>query len=381
MIEWRIFMNCSDVKNKLPDYLEDKCSSEEKLEISEHISTCPHCMKALEELDEPILNNANYHKSLDTGKLLSRARKVLILKVTTTTVLSIIMLISIFFVIIPGILKAVRYPKIPDITRSLADITQFTSPSPVGGYGNSLASFGDYNFNITVYTYEMTGTKQKGPGEVERKFNMITGTFESPVQPLTQFIHPNVTVSDELLEKRTSSIAKKNLIKNGDATVAVVDISLKSVLGLEEVVTSLKDLDVKVIWMAVECGSEGFKPKNMSNGQNQYVQWGIPGQLFNPTRMSSAEIDYSSPVKYEKTVIEELNWLEENKHYIATDKSLLKFQGFDNTVGNKAKYIIDNGLKVYGLRITGPSTELSKLSDKLHIRMEEVMDIDFYNWN
>lgn len=373
-------MNCKDVINKLPYYLSEQCSSEEKLEISKHISICPDCMKAFEELDESVLENKGHLKSLDTGKLLSKARKSLIIKVATTTILSIIILISAFFVVIPTILKAVSSPKLPNITRSLADITQFTSPTPVGGYGNSWTSFSDYSFNITAYTFEITGTKQKGSREVERKFNMITGTYQSPVQPFVQFIHPDVTVSDELLESRASTIAKKNLIKNGDDTVAVVDISLKSVLSLEEVVTSLKDLDVNVIWMAVECGSEDFKPKNMNNNQNQYIQWGIPGQLLIPNRTSPIEFDYSNPSSYEKAVIEELKWLDENKNYIASDKSLLKFQGFDNSVGSKAKYIIDNGLKVYGLRITGPSTELSKLGDKLSIRMEEVMDIDFYYW-
>lgn len=374
-------MDCKDVKNKLLHYLSKQCSLEEKLEISNHISTCPHCMKDLDQLEEPIFKNTDHIKSLDTGKLLGKARKALILRVAITTMLSIIILISTFFVLTPGILKAVTSPKLPNITRSLADITQFTSPVPVSGYGNSLASFGNYSFSITAYTYEMIGTKQKGASEVKSKYNMITGTYQSPVKPLVQFTHPDVTVSDKLLESRTSAIAKETLIKNGDATVAVVDISLKSVLSLEEVVTSLKDLDVKVIWMAVECGSEDFKPKNMSNGQNQYVQWGVPGQLFNPNRMDTAEFDYSSPPKYEKAVIEELKWLANNKKFIAADKSLLKFQGYDNSVGNKAKYIIDNGLKIYGLRITGPSTELSKLEDKLKIRIEEVMDIDFYYWN
>jgi len=374
-------MNCIDVKNKLPKYLADQCSVEEKLEMSKHISTCPHCMDALDELEEPIIKNKDYHKSLDTGKLLNKARKTLILKVTTTTVLSIIMLISVFFIIIPGVLTTMRYPKINDITRSLVDITQFTSPSPVGGYGNSLASFGKYSFDVTAYTHYMTGTKLTGSGEVERKFNMITGTYQSPVQPFTQFIHPKVAVSDELLKSRTPAIAKKILTKNGESTVAVVDISLNSVLSLEEVVASLKDLDVKVIWMSVECGSEDFKPQNMSNGQNQYVQWGIPGKLFIQNNIGPSELDYSNPSQYEKVVIEELKWLEENKHYIAADKSLLKFQNYDNSVGNKAKYIIDNGLKVYGLRVTGPSTELSKLDSVFDIRMEEVKSIDFYYWD
>lgn len=373
-------MNCSDAKNKLADYLEDRCSSEEKLELSKHISTCPHCMKALDELEEPILYSKTSHIALDTGKLLNKARKDLIFKVATTTILSIVILISVFLVIIPGILKAVRFSKLPVLTRSLADITQFTSPSKVGGHGNSFPSFGEYSFDIKAYTYDITGTKQKGNREVTSKFNMLTGTYQSPVQPFVQFIHPKVTVSDELSVNRTSAIAKRTLIKNGNATVAVVDISLKSVLSLEEVVTSLKGLDVDVIWMAVECGNEGFKPKNMSNGLNQYVQWGIPGRLFNTDRIGHAEFDYTSPAQYEKEVIEELKWLEKNKRYISADKSLLKFQGFNNTVGNNAKYIIDNGIKIYGLRITGPSSELSKLDTALDIRREEVVDVDFYYW-
>jgi len=118
----------------------------------------------------------------------------------------------------------------------------------------------------------------------------------------------------------------------------------------------------------------------MSSGQNQYVQWGIPTKLFNPTKVDPVELDYSNPSQFEKAVLEELKWLEDNKHYIAADKSMLKFQGYDNSVGDNAEYIIHHGLKIYGLRITGPSSELSKLDSFFDIRMENVIDIDFYYW-
>ena len=374
-------MNCSDVKNKLTHYLSDECSPEEKFEISKHISTCPECMQALEELDKPILKNISNIKPLDTGKLLNNARKALVLKVTATTIASIIIIISTFFVLIPGILKTIQYPKITNITRSLIDIVQFTSPSPVGGYGNSLASFGSYSFNISAYTHDITGTKKKDSREINRNFNMLTGTFKSPAPHLSQFIHPSVKVSDEFLSRITPDIAKKILTKNGDTTVATVDLSLKATLSLDEVTAALEDLDLKVIWMAVECGSEGEQPKNMSTGKNQYIQWGIPGQLFNANNSNSPEFKLSNVSEYEKSIMEELKWLDENKHYITADKSLLKFNDLDNSVGNRAKYIIDNGIKVYGLRITGPSSELSKLDARLSIRAEEVIDIDFYYWN
>jgi hypothetical protein len=375
-------MNCSDVKNKLPEYLTDQFNSNEKLEISKHLSTCPHCMKALEELDEPIINKTDELKSLDAVKLLSKARKTLILKVAITTLLSIMIFISSFFVVIPGILKAIRYPNISDITRSLVDITQFTSPSQVGGYGNSLAPFGGYSFKISAYTNDIVGTKRKNSNSVDRNFNMLSGTFQSPAPHLSQFIHPNVVVPDEFLKERTSDMTKKILVKNGENTVATVNISLNSLLSLKELANSIKDLDIKVIWMAVECGSEGQQPKNMSSSQNQYIQWGIPGKLFNPQNLNTTtEFSYLNLSEYEKTMIEELKWLDKNKKYIAADKSLLKFQHLDNSVGNKAKYILDNGFKVYGLKLTGPSSELSKLDSRLSIRAEEVIDIDFYYWN
>jgi hypothetical protein len=258
---------------------------------------------------------------------------------------------------------------------------QFTSPSPVGGYGNSLASFGSYSFNISAYTHDITGIKKKDPREINRNFNLLTGTFKSPAPHLSQFIHPSVKVSDEFLSRITPDIAKKILTKNGDTTVATVDLSLKATLSLDEVTAALEDLDLKVIWMAVECGSEGEQPKNMSTGKNQYIQWGIPGQLFNANNSNSPEFKLSNVSEYEKSIMEELKWLDENKHYITADKSLLKFNDLDNSVGNRAKYIIDNGIKVYGLRITGPSSELSKLDARLSIRAEEVIDIDFYYWN
>jgi hypothetical protein len=374
-------MNCSDVKNKLPEYLTDQCNSNEKLEISKHISTCPHCMKALEELDEPIINKTDELKSLDAAKLLSRARKTLILKVVTTTLLSIMIFMSSFFVVVPGVLKAIIYPNIANITRSLVDITQFTSPWQVGGYGNSLAPFGGYSFKISTYTNDIVGTKMKNSNSVDRTFNMLSGTFQSPAPHLSQFIHPTVTVSDKFLKERTSDITKKTLMKNGENTVATVNISLNCLLSLKEVANSIKDLDIKVIWMAVECGSEGQQPKNMSSSQNQYIQWGIPGKLFSTQNLNTTEFNYLNVSEYEKTMIEELKWLDKNKKYIAADKSLLKFQHLDNSIGNRAKYILDNGFKVYGLKLTGPSPELSKLNSILDIRLEEVTDIDFYYWN
>lgn len=374
-------MNCDEIRNKLPSYLAGECSTEERIEISNHISSCHDCRNALDELDTPILNDAAYSKALDTAKILKKARKTLILRVVTISLLSILSLISIFFVIVPGILKDIRYPKLPDITRALIDVTQFSSPSPVVGYGNSLASFGKYDFNISVFTADITGTKKKNSAAITRNFNMLTGNFQSTIPHTSQFIHPKVKVSDEIIKESDPDISNKILKKNADTTVATVDLSLNSTISLENAASALKDLDLKVIWLAVECGSEGEQPKNMNTNKNQYVQWGIPGQLYTSYAANSVEFNSTNLSQYKKSIYEELEWLDKNKKYISAEKSLLKFNVFDNSVGDKANYVTANGIKVYGLRITGPSSELLKLKDKFDIRIEDIFDLDFYYWH
>jgi hypothetical protein len=373
-------MNCNDVKENIQRYLDDECNSEEKHEISTHISNCPNCMKLLDELESQIFQNKDYSNSINTKKVLNKARKTLIFKVISTTIISIIIFISMFFVVIPGVFKFVYYPKISDITRTLSDITQFTSPYTVVGFGNKHAGFGKYSFDIETYTKEIIGAKNKSSTTISRNFNMISGTYESPVTPFVQFIHPNIQLSNTLSQRLSPTKAVNTLKKNSDTTVALVDISLNSVTSLENLLESLKDLDLKIVWMAVECGNEEFKVSNMSSGQNQYVQWGIPGSLFTNETLFSEELNYKNP-EYEKRVLEELKWLDENKKYISANKSLMKYQNFDNRVLDNAKYILDNGIKIYGIRVTGPSSELIKINDKLDVRTEEVIDMDFYNWN
>ena len=59
---------------------------------------------------------------------------------------------------------------------------------------------------------------------------------------------------------------------------------------------------------------------------------------------------------------------------------MLRVNGINNSVDEKASYILKNGIKVYGLRITAPSSELLKLSDSIDPRVMIVVDMDFWNW-
>lgn len=44
------------------------------------------------------------------------------------------------------------------------------------------------------------------------------------------------------------------------------------------------------------------------------------------------------------------------------------------------QYVKDNGVKVYGMVITGPSKELLKLQNSPHVRYATLGDIEVWNW-
>ncbi|MBC8062128.1 MAG: anti sigma factor C-terminal domain-containing protein [Clostridiaceae bacterium] len=150
-------------------------------------------------------------------------------------------------------------------------------------------------------------------------------------------------------------------------------------MSLKNMSDLLKQYDINILWMAVECGEEKTKPKDIS-GLNQYILWGIPGKPFikNSIDSSLAKGDYE---QYENQIMNELKWLNENKNIIIPDKDLLKQNGIDNSVNTKADYVLKNGIKIYGVQITGPTKELLKLQKENFIRFEEVKDIGFWFWH
>jgi|GEM_PF-2097209 len=376
-------MKCSDVKESLSKYISGTCSNEERDEISRHLSECPECMKEMTALDNDDLNNnAIIPNDKEVEKALIKARKKLIAKISIKVTGVILAAACILFLVVPGILNMTRMLNLSKYSRALVDLTQFSQPVNVGGYGNSFKGLQFYSTTLSAFTYEEIGTEKKPAAPIEAKLSLLTGNmiykdFKGP-----SFIHPEISPEGSYLDEASPEKAKKILTKNGDNTVAKINLSLSKIINLKEIEKLLNDYDVKITWMAVECGEENFKPKNMSMGQNQYIQWGIPGTLFiREPDMHSIELNKNNIKEYSEKVIEEMTWLSNNKKYVKNDTELMKDNSINNGVGSKAAYVVKNGLKIYGLQLTGPTKELLKLQDSLDIRFENVTDIDFWFWN
>lgn len=366
-------MKCNDVRNKLDDYLNGRTTIEERENISEHLSSCNECMDEfvkLEGVDFNIVKEKNILK--DVSKKFNR-------KIVRLVICTIIILFSSIYVFIPGVFRAIRFSELDKLTSALADVVQFTQGVNVGGYGNSYPEGKPYTMEFSVYTHTKTGTKVKGMGEVKVDMNVITGIAYSPTSIGSQFFHPTISPIKDYSKAVTKEAAIKMLESNGEDTVATTNISLNQTISIEEVALILSEYDVDVLWMAVESGREGLKPKNMSFGQNQVIQWGIPGKLFAKDG-KGIEFKPGTEVEYKAAVIKEMEWLNKNKKLLKPNRNLLKNNGIDSSVSTSVEYVLKNGIKIYGLKLTGPTKELLRLQKSFNIRFEEIVDIDFWYW-
>lgn len=369
-------MDCKYIKDNLENYLSGNISDEDNDKISEHLSDCDECMKFMLKKSESNPNNLN-------KKVFLKTRKKLIARIILTTILFIISSYILISVVIPGIGRIVLFSgsNFDNHTRAFADIIQFSETSNVGGYGNSFDKGPSFHTNLQSYTHTYSGIKVEPSRTYETKLYYFKKGIESPIDIFVDFIHPKTLINEPLSQNDTVEKSKKILNKNGDATVTTVNISLNNFLNFNDIENLLENYDVKILWMAIESGEENIKPKNLSNGLNQYIQWGIPGKLFSHTTpFNNSELTSDNTKEYEKLILNEMKWLDENKNLIKPNKSLLKHNNIDNSVGNKAKYVLDNGIKIYGLKLTGPSDEILRIHKVLDIRYETVDKIDFWYW-
>ncbi len=370
-------MRCNEVQNMFPEYLAGTLDENVKMQIDNHLKTCDTCSRELKILNEDIKLEFT-DNVIDKRRILKKTRfkfNMAIFRVVIITlgVLSLIFTTPLIALQIRGTMGYENQ------FRALIDIIQFTQPNKINMWGNSLESF-SFSQTLKIGVRPVIGHSYGEQFEYETKMSLLTGKVTVPVHIGANFIHPDLfkTASfDSMKDKKTQS---EILRKNSDNTVATVDYSLKKTISLKDVENLIGNFDIEVCWMAIETGFENLQPKNLYLENQQVYQWGIPNKLFKFGNIVSEEFKKGNVQEYEKSILNELKWLDDNKNILKPDPKLLKINGIDNSVGEKASYILKNGIKVYGLRITGPSSELLKLTEQIDPRVMILVDMDFWNW-
>ncbi|KNY25969.1 anti sigma factor C-terminal domain-containing protein [Pseudobacteroides cellulosolvens] len=372
-------MKCNEVLKLLPEYLAGTLDASVKMQVDNHIKNCDACSKEMKLLNEDIKFDFKQNSIIDQSRILKKTR----FKFNMAIFRIVLIILGVLFLVLitPFIAWQIRAGiGREDQMRAFMDIIQFTQPNKVNMWGNSALESLSFSESLKIGARPVIGRNYGEQKEYVGKMSTITGKVTVPAYIGADFIHPNLFMDTKFDRSKDVKVQSGILSKNLDNSVATVDYSLKKIISVPEVENLIGNYDVEVSWMAVEAGIENLKPKNISFENQQVLQWGIPGKLSNPGRFHFAEFKKGNVIEYEKLVLEELKWLNENKNILKPDPSLLKDNGIDSSVAEKASHILKNGIKVYGLRITGPSSELVKLTSNLDPRFMTVVDMDFWNW-
>lgn len=368
-------MNCKDVEKRLPDYLAGTCAEAEKEMIAGHLEKCRRCSGLARQMEEPV-GKAELEDGDTTApvkKVLRRTSRKFTLRVAGTCFAALALLALAWFVslLIGG---GLGFAHLKKSQRALYDLVQFSQPDRVVAYGNGPIN-GLLQVPISVYVRPYTGLNPQEQREYMARMSAFTGKFESPAGFGSGFLHPAVADSDDdtiLPEPLTT------LERSGENTVATVNLSFNDTKTVEEVTAMTGPYDVKLLWMAVEAGVETVIPRNMSLS-GQALQWGLPG-TFSQFQGDEIELAPGNVQDYLAAVLDELEWLDRNRKRIKPARSLLKSNGLDNSVGEKAAYILEHGIHIYGLQVTGPSGELVRLIEDIPVREVVIVDVDFWYW-
>jgi hypothetical protein len=281
---------------------------------------------------------------------------------------------------VPVLLGGVQSLNQVKASRVLMDDIQFSQPDKVNSWGNGAIERGSMTIPFTSSVLPQIGKKFGQQKDFKCGMSLLTGKVSAPVIIGAQFTHPAL-FKDMLPDRYQSPDAQSAILeKNSGTTVATVNFSLDRLINLTDAANLLDRFDIDICWLAVEAGVENLVPRNMTFQNQQVLQWGIPGKLSKPGEFDYAVLRKDNAADYERAVLDEMEWLDQNKNFLAPDKLLLRDNGIDSSVKGKASYVLQNGIKIYGLQVTGPSSELLKLKNDLHPRLMMVVDMDFWNW-
>ncbi|KZD36797.1 sigma-M negative effector [Bacillus mycoides] len=371
-------MGCAEFKKLWTKYEKGTLTHDEQEQLESHIETCAECGAHLDELlakSEPVKK-----------KLPPKDLKVPFWRIKwkhRLQTFGFILSICIVIYIIGGGLSAFYFQanndkRLEEIREVPSLALEATIPnSRVMGGGTSVEAF--FRTNSSFDLVRTVGKKEMPLGTVETKsflssVDVTKQTWMNPFyQPKLFFVHPKTKQGDYL--KDSSKKVWDTLAKVHDGTVAEVAISFDKTYTLKELepllysIFEAQELPPTPVWYALDTGQER---KNVDD----YILHGGEAIGFpEHVRFLDSNADkYKTP---EDQVIEMMRVLSIHKKTVSKIAALPEKE---LNLDKRYKYVKDNGVKVYGIVITGPSKELLKLQNSPHVRYATLGDIEVWNW-
>ncbi|MGU3352004.1 anti-sigma factor [Bacillus wiedmannii] len=371
-------MGCTEFKKLWEKYENGTLTHDEQEQLESHIETCEECevyLDALLSKSEPI------KKRLPPQNL-----KVPFWRIKwkhRLQTLGFILSICIVIYIIGGILSAFYFQSNNDKRleeiRSVPSLAlEATIPnSRVMGGGTNVEAFFRTNSHFNVV--KTVGKKEIPLGTLETSsflssVNVLNNSWMNTFyQPKLFFVHPKTEQGDYL--KESSKKVWDTLAKVHEGTVAEIAISFDKAYTLKELepllynVFEAQELPPTPLWYALDTGQE------KTNVEDHILHGGEA--IGFPEHIRFLDSDTENQKTPEDTVIEMIRIL---STHTETVSKIAIIPEKELKLDKRYQYVKDNGVKVYGMVITGPSKELLKLQNSPNVRYATLGDIEVWNW-
>jgi hypothetical protein len=158
-----------------------------------------------------------------------------------------------------------------------------------------------------------------------------------------------------------------------EGTVSEMAVSFDTTYSTNEIKDLLKDYDLDITWYAVYTGLED----KIDAGTPLFAfhgVWGFADSSYSTPSNTTINLD---EVIGEKYFLDNMQFLTENQKII---KKIYRGNPTQLRLDERYNYLQNNGIKVYGVVVTGPSKELLKLRDLSFIQHPALGDVALYNW-
>ncbi|MFF0829046.1 anti-sigma factor [Brevibacillus sp. NPDC003359] len=268
-----------------------------------------------------------------------------------------------------------------DIFRVAKAMVNFTQPGvSVGGSGSQVGLF--YG-NISMELRERVGAEEKNAGRFEST-NVLWNINAWPQWPngvreqKLYFRYPTEGAREDTMSR--TSPAWTTMEKLPEGTVSQLAISFDHFLTYEEyyelVSRHVTSSGQDTVWFAVDTGVES---KENEEGQAMLG----PGEVWG---FAERELNYGGSIlvngegdRRMATYLNEMKYLSEQDGLTRDIGRTLLFRS-DPQITERYNYMQQNGVRIYGAVLTGPTKELLKLKAEKSITAALLGKVDWWNW-
>ncbi len=372
-------LDCNEVKRKWQSYVDGECTSDERQQIQEHIASCSFCKQ---------LDTANGKKKkfqairLRLGRWHDRLFDIFsfFIYFLIASIFS-----GIFTVIYFGFGgEDAKEMKAPQIIRTA---TQMTMPNVYlhsGGVNTGFYFTMDINFGI----YKRIGKEEKAIGKLDGKmfFNNLSvhrdwtnGQYDVKLHFLHPYFVANAQESEQTFYKEDFDEVWDTLDILPEGTVSELAITFDDLYEIDDVYRILEDYDLEIVWYAIDTGTEKDGDRHGSPYLNAAGEiWGFHERsVFDFARGGgSIQIngDGEKRAQFFKTGLK----------YLADHEKLtrkyLRFLDKEYSIHDRYRFVEENGVKTYGVVVTGPTKELLAMQNNDAILYASLGEVEFWNW-